>query len=91
MAFFLFFQAFLQSVHQLVPAHLLDGGFLLGGEFFLEDFFEPVERHFFGEVGQHFHTLEVSAESLVELVEVLFVLDHHGAGEVVKIVDAASV
>ena len=91
MAFFLFFKALFERVHQLVPAHFLDGSFLLGREFLLQDFFKPVEGHFFGEVGQHLHALEVSTKGFVKLVEVLFVLDHHRAGQVVKIVDAAGV
>ena len=89
MPFLLFFQAFFQGLHQLVPAHFLDGRFLLGREFFVQNFLQPVQWHFFGEVGQHLHAFEVSAKGFVELVKVLFVFDHHRAAEVIKVVHAA--
>jgi hypothetical protein len=86
-AFLLFLEALLQRLHQLVPAHLLDLGLLLGAEFELQVLAQPLQRHFLGEVGQHLHALEIGAEGPVELVEVGFVLDQRGAGQVVELVD----
>ena len=91
MAFFLFFQTFFQGVHQLVPAHFFDGGFLLRGEFVFQDFFQPFHGHIGGEIGQHFNAFEIRAKGFVELVEMLFVLDQSGAAEVIKIVHAACI
>ncbi len=90
-ALLLLFQALLQRLHELVPAHLLDGGFLLGREFALQDLAQPVGGHLLAEVGHHLDALEVGAERAVELVEVLLVLDQDGAREVVEVVDAPAV
>ncbi len=90
-ALLLLFQAFLERFHQLVPAHLLDGGLLLGRQLFLEHLAQPVGGDFLGEVGQHLDALEVGGEGAVELVEVLLVLDQRGAGQVIEVVDRAGV
>ena len=86
-ALFLLLEALLERLHQLVPAHLLDLGFVLGAELELEVLAQPVQRHFFGEVDQHLDALEVGAESTVELVIQGLVLDQRGARQVVELVD----
>src|SRR3990167_7053615 len=60
-ALFLFFEAFFYRLHEFVPAHLLDGGFLLGRELVLQDLAQPVGRDLFGEIGHQLHSLEVGA------------------------------
>ena len=91
MSFFLLFKPFFERLHQLVPAHFVDGCFLLGREFFFQDFLKPVERHVFGELGQHFNAFEVRTKGFVELVKVFLIFDHHGAAQMVKVVNAAGV
>ena len=69
-----------ERLHQLVPAHLFDRGFLFGREFKLQRLLEPVERQLGLEVGQHLDArLEVGGKGAVELVELGFVLDQAGA------------
>ena len=86
MALFLFFEALFQRLHQLVPAHLLDGGFLLGREFVFQNLAQPVGRDLLGEVGHQFDAFEVSTKGAVKLVVVLLVLHQGQAREVVEIV-----
>jgi len=74
------------SVHQFVPAHLLDGGLVFRAEFEFQRLAQPVQRHILGEVGEQFDALEVRTESTVELVELRLVLDERGAGQVVEVV-----
>ncbi|MPM87405.1 hypothetical protein SDC9_134501 [bioreactor metagenome] len=90
-AFFLLFKALFQRLHQIVPAHLLDGGDLLGRELALQRLAQPFQRKLLAQVGNHLHALEVGRERAVELVEVLLVLDQDGAREVIKIVQAPAV
>ena len=87
MALLLLFETFLQRLHQLVPAHLLDRGLFFGAEFEFERLAQPLQRHVLREVGQQLDAFEVRREGAVELVEMRFVLDQRGAGQVVELVD----
>ena len=91
MALFLLVEPLLERFHQLVPAHLLDGGFLLGRQLFFKNLAQPLSRDLLAEVSDVLDALEVGGESAVELVEVLLVLDQRGARQVVKVVDRAGV
>ena len=91
MALFLLFQPFFERVHQLVPAHGLDSGFLFGAQLFLQHLLEPVGRQLFLPIGEHLHALEIRAKGLVKLVKQLFVFDQAYAGQKVEIVQAPGI
>src|SRR5690606_25144438 len=87
-AFLLFFQAFLEFLDQLVQsAERLDLRALLFAQAALEFLAQP----FLGNqrlqmLVEALQAIEVGAEGPVELVEVAFVLDHHGARQIVELV-----
>ena len=64
---------------------------MLGGEFAFQDFLQPLQGHFFGEVGDHFDALEIRAKSPVKFIEMLFVFDQGGAAQVIKVIHAARI
>jgi hypothetical protein len=86
-AFLLLFEALFQGGHQLVPAHLLDGGLLFRAQFELQGLAQPFQRQVLGEVGQQFDALEVGAEGAVELVEVRLVLDQRRTRQEIEVID----
>jgi hypothetical protein len=87
MALLLLFEALLQRLHELVPAHLLDRRLLFGRELELELLLQPLKRNVLREIGEQLDALEVGGEGTVELVELRFVLDQRSAGQVVEAVD----
>ena len=89
-AFFLFFKAFFERLHEFVPTHLLDLGFVFSAELKLQVFAQPFKRNVFGEVGHHFDAFEVRREGAVKLVVMLFVFHQHAAAQVIKIVNLVS-
>jgi hypothetical protein len=87
-AAFLFLEALLEFLHELVPAQLFELGLFFGAEVLVHHRLQP----FFGQVdlqpGNRLDALEVFAEGLIESVEVAFVLDEAGAGKEVEILHA---
>ncbi len=91
-AAFLFLEALLQGLEQLVEAaHCLDLLLLLLGEVFLADLAQPL----LGDLGaerlfDQVEPLEDVAEHAVELIEVALVLHQRGARQIIEILDAAA-
>jgi hypothetical protein len=84
---FLLVEQFLQALHQLVEAaHLFDLRFLFRAEIALQLLFQPVERHVQREIGLLRNAVEIRAERLIELVEILLVLHERHAREIVELV-----
>ncbi len=89
MAAFLFLEPFFQGFHQLVKtAQSLDFGFL----FFAQVFFRHGAQPVGGDVHGLHHLIhadlvqpfESGGKGAVEFIEVAFIFDHHGAGEVIE-------
>jgi hypothetical protein len=87
----LFLQPLAQSLHQLVEAaQRLDLGLLLVAEVTFIELAEPVlgdVRHDLVPRPDPLDAVEHLAEHLVEAIVVLLVLDQHGAGQVVEVLD----
>ena len=88
MAFFLFFEAFLELFDQLVQAaEGLDRRPLFVAQRTLEFLAQPVFRdQCLKMIVKFFQAVEIGTERPVELVEMLFVLHQNGPGQVIKLV-----
>src|SRR6266571_4212264 len=85
---FLLLEAFLERLHEFFPAaQRLDHRLFLRRQIQLGVPEEPFERHVEFDSGDRLDSLEIFAESAVELVEILLVLDQSRARQVVELVD----
>ena len=89
MALLLLREALTQRFHELLPAHGLDLFFLVVGEIFLGELFQPVGGNvrLLHRVEQRFEALERRAEHLIEAVEIALVLHQQRARQIVEFVD----
>ena len=89
MALLLLGEALPERFHELVPAHGLDLFFLVVGEVFLGEFFQPVGGNFrlLHRVEQGFKALERRAKHLIETVEIALVLHQQRARQKIEFVD----
>jgi hypothetical protein len=88
MALLLLGEALFEGFHQLVPAELFEPGAFGVGQVLLHRLPQPLFGDQYVHPRQRLDSLEVLAESAVELVEVGFVLDQDGTRQDVEVVDA---